>query len=427
MRRMHLGLVGAITLLTAACQAFTTASKGVQTSVPTPTRAADAIAPTCQKATPNFLVVAGGGRREMNEISLEKNVLFFQRTLKVLGFNPAIATIFFANGNDGQATVRYVDARGIDRYKVPQIPNLKGAATLRNVETWLRQQGTKKTTSPNFFYFTGHGFHYEENYENNFFALWGDQEFTVRRYTALLDQLPTQTPVVTVMAQCYSGGFANLIYRGGNPRNVVASHNRCGFFATVKTRPSVGCTPEVDEADYVDYSSSFFSGLSGRKRTGEPITRPDYNQDGQVSYAEAHAFAKIDSETIDVPISTSESWLQQQVSPQQREQIWGQPIQGLLKTASPERSQVVTRLAKRLRLDLARSWATVKQMRQVVDSEIEEALYLRLEQEILVIGAEQAIRKSNQADRLTILNRLQKCESASLEASSTAASSNVKK
>jgi len=427
MRQIYLGLVGAIALITASCQAFTATSKGLQKSVPSSVRSPEAIATTCQKATPNFLVVAGGGRREMNEISLEKNVLFFQRTLKVLGFNPAIATIFFANGNDGQATVRYVDARGTNRYKVPQIPNLKGAATLRNVETWLRQQGAKKTTKPSFFYFTGHGFHYEENYENNFFALWGDQEFTVRRYTALLDQLPTQTPVVTVMAQCYSGGFANLVYRGGNPRNAVAPHNRCGFFATIKTRPSVGCTPEVDEADYVDYSSSFFSGLSGRKRTGEPITRPDYNQDGQVSYAEAHAFAKIDSETIDVPISTSESWLQQQTSPQQREKILGQPMQELLKTASPARSQVVTRLVKRLRLDLTRSWATIKQARRLVTSEIEDALYLRIEQEILAIGAEQAIRMSNRADQLAILNRLQKCESASLGAVSSVSSSNLEK
>jgi hypothetical protein len=72
----------------------------------------------------------------------------------------------------------------------------------------------------------------------------------------------------------------------------------------------VGCTPAVNEADYRDYSSSFFAGLSGRDRTGKPVPSADYDGDGKVSYAEAHAFAKVDEYTTDLPISTSETWLQ---------------------------------------------------------------------------------------------------------------------
>ncbi|NJN20892.1 MAG: hypothetical protein HC812_06460 [Leptolyngbya sp. RL_3_1] len=95
-----------------------------------------------------------------------------------------------------------------------------------------------------------------------------------------------------MMAQCFSGAFANLIYEGGDPEGPVALQTRCGFFATVETRPSVGCTPLVNEADYEDYSSSFFAGLSGRDRVGNPAPSADYDQDGQVTYAEAHAFTK---------------------------------------------------------------------------------------------------------------------------------------
>ena len=60
----------------------------------------------------NFLVLGGGFEREHNEIALEKNVLYFQRTLGVFGVDPATATLYFANGNDGKKTVRYLDEDG---------------------------------------------------------------------------------------------------------------------------------------------------------------------------------------------------------------------------------------------------------------------------------------------------------------------------
>ena len=53
-------------------------------------------AKTCQSAsqTTDFLVIAGGGNPESNEIALEKNVLYFQRSLKALGYNPANASVW---------------------------------------------------------------------------------------------------------------------------------------------------------------------------------------------------------------------------------------------------------------------------------------------------------------------------------------------
>ena len=65
-------------------------------------------------------MVAGGGAPSYNEIALEKNVHYFQRTLDHQGWDTAIATLFFANGNDGQATVRYIDPFGRERFKVPE-------------------------------------------------------------------------------------------------------------------------------------------------------------------------------------------------------------------------------------------------------------------------------------------------------------------
>jgi hypothetical protein len=103
-------------------------------------------------------------------------------------------------------------------------------------------------------------------------------------------------------------------------------HDRCGFFATVKERPSVGCTPEVNEADYRDYSSSFFAGLSGISRTGQRVDSADYDQDDRISFREAHAFAKIDEKASDIPVSTVEVWLQENLSNRDRAIPLSRPI-----------------------------------------------------------------------------------------------------
>jgi hypothetical protein len=259
-----------------------------------------------------FLVVGGGGAPSYNEIAIEKNVLYFQRTLSALGFNPTGAKILFANGNDGQATVRYLDPAGKERFKVPKIPNLQGAATVGNFQTSMQQ--VNRDRNPLFFYFTGHGAHNKANENNNAMILWNEKFVDVQQFTQMLDRLPPEKPVVSVMVQCYSGSFANLIYQKGDPKRPVAVHDRCGFFATVKELPSVGCTPEVNEADYEDYSSSFFAGLSGTNRVGQKVASADYDSNGKVSFREAHAFAKIDEQASDLPVSTSEVWLQTQLS-----------------------------------------------------------------------------------------------------------------
>ncbi|GBF80720.1 caspase family protein [Aphanothece sacrum] len=235
---------------------------------------------------PNFLVMGGGGNPSYNEIALEKNVLYFQRTLKQMGYPPSSANIFFANGNDGQATIRYLNPQRQEKFKVPNIPDLKGSATVQNLNNWVDHLKLNGKNKPIFFYFTGHGILNHENANNNALMLWGDTPLTVRTLANMLNKLPKNSHIVTMMAQCYSGSFANFIYQDGNPNKPLALQTRCGFFATIKTLPSVGCTPEVDEADYRDYSSSFFAGLSGVNRIGKPVASADYNQDGRVSYYE---------------------------------------------------------------------------------------------------------------------------------------------
>jgi hypothetical protein len=359
-----------------------------------------------------FLVVAGGGAPAYNEIALEKNVRYFQRTLAHLGFDPAAASVYFANGQDGQATVRYLDLFGRERFKLPEIPHLLGAATRDNVSGWFEQPPSQPC--PTFFYFTGHGALSRQNPDNNALILWGEDLLSVRELAQQLDRLPADQPFVTMMAQCYAGSFANLIYENGDPDRPVALQSRCGFFATIKTRPSVGCTPLVNEADYEDYSSSFFAGLSGLDRIGNPVPSADYDRSGTVSFAEAHAFSKVDAVTPDLPISTSEAWLQRQAPETLVQQVLSSSVGSTLATARPEQRFVIESLAQTLGFSLSQSFDQNWAQRPIkAEDEIRQAYAERLRMELVNVGVEADLRRSGDEAAISTLDKLLNCESAS--------------
>ncbi|MEM6836697.1 MAG: Caspase domain-containing protein [Cyanobacteria bacterium P01_C01_bin.120] len=369
--------------------------------------------------TPTFLVVAGGGAPSYNEIALEKNVWYFQRTLTHLGKAIADATVFFANGDDGQATIRYLDPFGQEQFKAPDIESLTGAATRNNVQGWLDtypQTDVGAENCPVFMYFTGHGAQNRQNDDDNALILWEETLLSVQDLAQTLDRWPADIPFVTMMAQCYSGSFANLIYEGGDPEQPVALQSRCGFFATVKTRPSVGCTPLVNEADYQDYSSSFFAGLSGRDRLGHPVASADYDTNGQVSFAEAHAFAKVDGETSDWPISTTEAWLQQRASETDKANILGTPMADWLAAASPERQFVIQALSAKLGYNLTATFADspVPKARWLSPPQaVLTAYHQRLRMELINVAMAQAIRSGEEPAAIATLEKLINCESGS--------------
>ncbi|MEL6137803.1 MAG: Caspase domain-containing protein [Cyanobacteria bacterium J06628_6] len=367
-----------------------------------------------EAVTPNsarFVVVAGGGAPSYNEIALEKNVLYFQRTLAELGQSASDVDIFFANGNDGQSTVRYINFLGRERFKPPEIAHLRGAATAVNLDQWF-QQTAKQPPCQRFFYFTGHGLYNETNPDNNSLILWKETLFDVQDLAARLDRLPPEQPFVAMMAQCYAGAFANLIYEGGDPSQPVALQSRCGFFATVASRPSVGCTPAVNEADYRDYSSSFFAGLSGVDRVGQPVASADYDANGVIAYNEAHAFAKVDEETADWPISTVEAWLQRQATPQDTASILSLPLANWVAVSPPQRRYVIESLAAKLGYDLSEPYPA--QERPVQANEVQVAYRMRLEMELINVGITQKIQTSGSDAQLSILNQLTECEASSL-------------
>lgn len=300
-----------------------------------------------------FLTIGGGYSRHGNQVSLERNVLFQRRVLanRVAG-SPAPET-YFASGDGGDADLQYRDpgfatncprARRLMavlfgdeqevslRYRPTKLTRLAGPADKKLVQRRLRKLAEELEAGDRLVvYFTGHGGGAEDPNEYDYYDdetgeyrepdqqsynehdtvlyLWDDDEVTASEFAAQLDRLPEGVTVVMVMVQCFSGGFAHTIFHEADAELGLARHVRAGFFSQRHDRYSAGCTPEINKADYQEYSSFFWAALGGRTRAGEPIGErglgADYDGSGTVSFAEAHAYAVIESNTIDVPIRTS--------------------------------------------------------------------------------------------------------------------------
>lgn len=277
------------------------------------------------------LTIGGGYDSSGNQNSLEKNVQYFTRVIESSlppGFEH---TVYFADGDQPARDLQYLadpspetrvlellsqvfgqEEHFFERYRTHLVPEVAGETSRENLKVWFRQTARPLEKGDRLFiYVTAHGGESIDprDQHNTRLHLWNHEDVTVRELANELDHLSPDVPVVVVMVQCYSGGFSNLIYRGGNPRNGLAPQRRVGFFATTHDRVAAGCTPAVNEADYEEYSSSFWAALTGQTRTGEKITPPDYDQDGKTTFAEAHAYVLLQGNTIDLPVKTTDTFL----------------------------------------------------------------------------------------------------------------------
>jgi len=286
--------------------------------------------PTSSRAADHFLTIGGGSSAENNQVSLEKNVLFLQQSLAAAGLGGVPHEILFTDGNAGSRDLVYVDPRntvprvnlllgeifdhadGLDQqYRAHAIPRLWGPSGRQGINKWFNTIGSKLDDGDRLFiYFTGHGGSGRGRPPaDQTLAMWNEPGMTVHEFNTLLDKLPPKVSVVLIMVQCFGGGFADVIYDGADPGKGLSSRNRCGFFATLPTRYAAGCTSDVDEENYKEYSTYFWAALYGKTRSGEKVPPPDFDSDGKVSLAEAHAYALIHSDTIDISMKTSDVFL----------------------------------------------------------------------------------------------------------------------
>src|SRR4029434_2154267 len=206
-----------------------------------------------------------------------------------------------------------------------------------------------KHPAPALIYFAGHGSRNSRNEENNYFNLWDHESLYVSNLSAELARLPASTPIVLVMVQCYSGAFANVIFRHADPGNELDDHDIAGFFAAAKDRTAAGCGSESHEQNYQHFSSYFCGALSGRDRAGQPINGADYDGNRTVSLHEAFCFALIHDESSDTPTCTSDAFLRRFGSVPDPE-LYASPFEKILAAATPAQRAVLKALSERLEL-----------------------------------------------------------------------------
>jgi hypothetical protein len=138
---------------------------------------------------------------------------------------------------------------------------------------------------------TDHGTSNPRDPLDNRITLWGAHEsLSVRALRGLLAGLPAQVRVVSLMSQCFSGGFAYLYDLRARDR--LPSGAACGYFSSTADRPAYGCYPEVRGVEAVGHGFEFLQALSHRGR-----------------FAAAHDSVVLADQSPDVPLRSSEVFL----------------------------------------------------------------------------------------------------------------------
>ncbi|QDU91600.1 hypothetical protein Pla175_50300 [Pirellulimonas nuda] len=344
-------------------------------------------------AADHFLTIGGGYEPQGNQVSLERNVEFFAQVLAEQRPDNPPHDIYFADGDDRHRDLQFRDPDfdcspgrrlGIElfgefdsldiAYRNHNVQNVLAETSPRRIRDRLRELGRQMSAGDRLMlYATAHGGSGEEKTPyNTTLYTWNHRSVRASELASWLNDLPQTTPVVMVMVQCYAGGFSHVIYNDANPAKDLSPQLRAGFFAQVHDRPAAGCTPDVDKQTYQEYSTYFWAALAGHDRAGVAVTDTDLDGDGVTSMAEAHAYAVCESETVDIPIRTSDEYLRyystdggaalslyEQANPSSGPQRSPSgelveakgPLADLLRHARPIDRAIVDRLLEKLGLD----------------------------------------------------------------------------
>jgi hypothetical protein len=170
-------------------------------------------------------------------------------------------------------------------------------ATRATLSRWLRATRTwMKPADTLLVYVTDHGLDDPTDPLRNQITLWGNRAgIDVRQLATDLGQLPPGLRVVTVMSQCFSGGFAQLQRAVPQKRGLRATAWQgptCGYFSTSADRPAYGCFPESSAEDRMGHAFTFIDALATRAKL------PD-----------VHAEVLVADRSPDVPLRSSDLFL----------------------------------------------------------------------------------------------------------------------
>jgi hypothetical protein len=256
------------------------------------------------------LAINGGGDRLENFASHLAHLHQLVDLLAAAGIPADHVTVLSSDGNDPTPDLAtrepdpenawllqgtHVDPllRDLTSYENSALPGVElRPATVASLSRTVGELGTRLHPGDTLLvYVTDHGTQGHRDPLDNRITLWGPHEsISVARLGALLARLPPKVRVVSLMSQCYSGGFAYLHEAREHSR--TPSGGTCGYFSSTPDRPAYGCYPEVRGQKAVGHSFEFLSALARRGR-----------------FAAAHADVLSSDDTPDIPLRSSDVYL----------------------------------------------------------------------------------------------------------------------
>lgn len=298
------------------------------------------------------VIFGGGPTPESNQVAIENNVKWMMSIL------PEWSTSFvmFGDGTTTTDTVQISPIRtkahrvlatffgdaptDVDKdtpiaYRPSSVSRIDAASKKSSIDAAFSRLEKDKSKDPVFLYFTGHGSRGRTGFDTNRYDLWREEGITPSELVDQLTKVRKGVPITILMVQCFSGAFANIIFERADEQNDLLDRQVCGFFAATQDRVAAGCTPELNEAEYRDFSSTFLAAITGKDRVGRTVQMPDYNGNGWTGFDEAFYFSLIEDPSIDVPVVTSDAFLRKFVPVTDDNEIVQTPWADVLKWANP--------------------------------------------------------------------------------------------
>ncbi len=258
-----------------------------------------------------MLLVNGGGSKGQNYQSHLLHLRGLHEVLRRAGVPVELITLYVSDGDDPAPDVALRDAqpeadfwllegsrleaplRTPVTYESSSVPGaVLAPATRSELGRWFETTGrTLRPGDTLLLYVTDHGTRNADDPTNNAITLWGEREhLPVRELAAMLARLDPGVRVVTLMSQCYSGGFAELAR--ARSMGALPDGSTCGYFSSTADRPAYGCYPENRGRDNVGHSFFFIEALAERG-----------------DFPSAHDEVLVRDASPDVPLRTSEVFL----------------------------------------------------------------------------------------------------------------------
>jgi thiol-disulfide isomerase/thioredoxin len=228
------------------------------------------------------LLLNGGARPSMNYQSHVLNLRAVLAWLGRAGVPSSHVSVLSSDGEDPAADLAVREVRAGDVADLLDGTRIEGShgrpietvstridgvrlepATRRSLERWFATRGRALRAGDTLLlYVTDHGTRGKNGPDETRILLWGrDEWIDVRGLDALLARLPRGVRVVSLMSQCYSGGFARLGRVRSRDGSSLPAGPVCGYFSATAERRAWGCYPENRGKENVGHSVRFLEAL----------------------------------------------------------------------------------------------------------------------------------------------------------------------